>query len=335
MSVKTVLIPPILNWGFLKQLPQQIAEQFASHGYNVLFCNVNNNTGKHFKQKVMDNLTVYSDKDALLHEIKKYGIKVDIIYNTWAKNYSWTDFLKPNITIYHSCDIFDQWKVYEDMILKRADIVLCTSQYIKDIREKQHNNVHLVRNGVDKKLLTTTPNVLNEIGKYKGFKFAFVGALGKWVDVELISEVAKHYPTFFVGTEFGKLCPKNVIKLGTVPHDKLVDYYNCFDAFLLPFDVSSTIAEASCPIKLYEYMSSGKPIVSSSWLETEVFNTGDDKLIFTSKNNQEFISNVHKVASLSKSQKNKIKKRSIDVIKYHTWEHRFEQIEALINEVFS
>jgi glycosyltransferase involved in cell wall biosynthesis len=327
--MKTVLIPPIINWDFLKQLPQQMAEQFAKNGYKVYFCN------QHVKNndiiKVSDNLIVYNNYNMLLDEIHTKKLKIDILYNTWAKNYKWVDYVKPKVTIYHSCDSFDEWKSYEKSMLDKSDIVLCTSEYIYNLRKVQHNNVHLVRNAANETLLSSNYEDITFLNNIKEFKFGFVGAIGTWVSTYLMRKVADKYPTFFVGLEFGKKCPDNVINLGAKPFDELINYYNSFDAFILPFNTKSEITQAACPIKLYEYMCFGKPIVSTSWSETEVFNQ-NEKTIFTSKSDDEFLENIDYVANLKQEQLEQIKTKYKSIASVNTWLDRFKQIDELIKK---
>ena len=63
MRMKTVLIPPIVDWSFLRQLPQQIASQFARNGYKVYFCNFAKTDNK--IEEVEPNLFVYHNHDIL------------------------------------------------------------------------------------------------------------------------------------------------------------------------------------------------------------------------------------------------------------------------------
>lgn len=324
-----VIIPPVLDWGFLKQLPQQIAGQFAKNGYTVHFANVT--LGEEKIEEVEPNLFVYSNYNQLANLIYKKKLIADIVYTTWAKNHFWKELCNPKKFIYHSCDIFSAWETYEPKVLESADIVLCTSEYIYDVRSKQHNNVYLVRNGVNSDLLNGEHKIVEDVRKLDDFIVAFVGAIGEWVDTELIEKVANKYTTVFLGKEFGKKCPDNVINLGCVNHDELINYYNSVDAFLLPFDTSNEITLAACPIKLYEYMSTGKPIISTSWRETELFNQ-NESIVFTSNNKRQFLSNVDFAFKMNNNDAlksvNKAQMRML--VREHTWEKRFEQINDIL-----
>jgi teichuronic acid biosynthesis glycosyltransferase TuaH len=327
--LRTLFFPPVLTWSFLRQLPQQICSQFAKNGYKVYFCN--NTLGDNSINEVEPNVLVFNNYNYALEYIRKNKITIDVFLNTWAKNHDWVEKINAKVNVYFSCDSFDDWKPYEKSMLTKSDIVLCTSEFIKKIRENDHNNVHLVRNAGDSSLVNSEYKTIEEINKVPGFKFGFVGALGRWVSTYLIKKVADKYPTFLIGRDFGKPCPSNVINLGVVNHDQLIHYYNSLDAFLLPFNTKSEITLAANPVKLYEYMMIGKPIVSTSWDETEQFNQYE-KIVFTSKTDEEFMQNVDYVANMSKFDKDLLKEKCRIWMLSNRWEDRFQQIENIISD---
>lgn len=331
--MKTVFIPPIVNWGFLRQLPQQIASQFAKNGYRVMFCNERLVGADIKKVEVEKNLFVYPNYEYAKHEIDTLNIKIDILYNTAAKNYPYVDDLKPKYTIYHSCDSFEEWKPLENDILKRADIVLCTSDFIYDMRIKQHNNVHLVKNGCNE-------NIINKsYEKIENFKFikrpicVFSGACGVWVSTYLIRNVAKEYCTYFIGQSFGKKIPDNLTIIPTLEHSSMIEILKNMDIGLLPFNVKSEITQAANPIKLWEYLACGLPVVSTSWIETDREELKE--VVFTSKNDEEYIANVNKIVSMDETERLELKNKCLEVAKNNTWEKRFKTIDTEIKKFFN
>lgn len=324
--LKTVLIPPILDWGFLKQLPQQIATQFARNGYRVLFCN--NTHGAYKKVEVEKNLFVYHNSGQLVEDVKEGKEKIDILYNTWARNNKWVKFAKPKYTIYHSCDVFDEWKSYEKDMIDQSDLILCTSKYIYDIRKHQHKNVHLVRNACSSEFIDVEHKVPDDMKFIKEPIFLFAGAVGKWVSTYLIKKIANDYATVFVGKEFGKPIASNVINLGTKTHDDLLNYYASSDVGLIPFNVNSEITLAANPIKVWEYLSCGLPVLATSWDEMEIEEFKD--VVFTAKTHDEYVDLAHDLAKIDSNKRNEISKKAIEIAKNNTWEKRFEYINSLL-----
>lgn len=54
----------------------------------------------------------------------------------------------------------------------------------------------------------------------------------------------------------------NITYLGHLPHSELVAHLQTFSVCLIPFKINS-ITLATNPVKMYEYLATGKPIVSS------------------------------------------------------------------------
>jgi len=327
--LRTLFFPPVLRFGHLKQLPENICQQFARNGYQVYFCN--NTLGENTFEEVERNLFVFHNYEYALEYVKNKNIKIDVMLTTWAKHYDWVDKIKPKLTIYYSCDSFNEWKPYEKLMLDKSDMVLCTAEKLQQMRKEEHNNVHLVRNATDSSLFNKDYKVINEIANLPGFKFAFVGAIGSWTSTYLMRKVAKKYPVFLVGQEFGKKCPDNVINLGLKKHEELINYYHSFDAFLLPFNTKLEVVQCACPVKLYEYMTIGKPIISTSWAETELFNNYQ-KIVFTSNSDEEFMENVDYVANMNQEEKDILKEKSRMFMMTNRWEDRYKQIKNIIND---
>jgi len=97
----------------------------------------------------------------------------------------------------------------------------------------------------------------------------FVGGLSQWVDLELIAALAKARPewTFAlvgpVGTSVEALADlSNVQLLGPRPYVEVPAYLAGMDVGLIPFRHEPVTHHAD-PIKVYEYLAAGLPIVGT------------------------------------------------------------------------
>lgn len=116
-----------------------------------------------------------------------------------------------------------------------------------------------------------------ELGLPAGRIAVYVGHLYKWKGVDIVIETAKNSKNknivfVFVGGTDGDLARyrsetkdiKNILFLGRRPHQEIPALVKSADALLLP-NIPATKESAlyTSPIKMFEYMASGTPIVAS------------------------------------------------------------------------
>jgi hypothetical protein len=160
----------------------------------------------------------------------------------------------------------------------------------------------------------------------------FIGSLFWWVDFDLIEYCLQKFPetTFlFVGPyreEAMRLFKyKNIIFLGPKPYSLVPYYIKIFDVCLIPFK-QDEVAFNSDPIKIYEYLALGKPIVST-FLGTSDKNISE--FVYFAKNKEDFVKNIEK--ALKENDQALAEKRREYVFQNHTWEKRAETIINILN----
>lgn len=319
---KTILYPPTIDWEFMFQRPQQIMRQFARHGWRVIYCNKTQEKGAELRE-VEPNLFVCRD---LLKYIHEYGNKIDVFYTTWAKCCSLVSAFESKVVVYDRVDYFKEWSIYEEFMIKNADVVFCTSQNLLEFTN--HHNVHLVRNACDFEHFNTTKEVVSLENQKKPI-LGFIGALGAWVDKEVLNYLADNYTLLIVGERFGIDAPKNSIFIGYKPYKELPSYYNSIDIGIIPFDITSMVAQCANPIKMYEYLASGKPVLASETIETSLF-PGN---VYTYGHiPYRYLDNIIKEILEGENATSKLER--MQIAKENTWENRFKIIEREINRVW-
>ena len=140
----------------------------------------------------------------------------------------------------------------------------------------------------------------------------------------IIQSLFKDSFTFvIIGHTFGADIRKlqkfsNVHFLGERPYSELPKYLHDFDVCLIPFKITQLI-ESTHPVKLYEYLASGKPVVATKM--TELLSVAD--LCYLSEDKEDFL----KKLDLAVNEKDDaIRKKRIKFASENTWENRFETL---------
>jgi glycosyltransferase involved in cell wall biosynthesis len=106
----------------------------------------------------------------------------------------------------------------------------------------------------------------------------YVGAMDEWFDFEAVNAMAAALPDVsFVLIGPPELAKRrlatraNLRLLGPRPYEQLPRYLHNADVGLIPFDVAGhpLVVNTVHPLKLYEYLACGLPVVASSWPEIQ------------------------------------------------------------------
>lgn len=189
--------------------------------------------------------------------------------------------------VYYCTDDFTQFEglsperitATENELLDRADVVFTTSETLLADKRRRRSDVVLARHGVDFSLFASAwrrrlerPADLPDSGKPI---FGFFGLIHHWIDVDLLAAVAHlrpHYDFVFIGESKVNVAAleasPNAFLLGRKRHDELPAYCATFEAGLMPFRYDE-MAPSINPIKMYEYLAAGLPVVSTPLPEAE------------------------------------------------------------------
>jgi len=169
----------------------------------------------------------------------------------------------------------------EDELLDRADLVVTTSDALLDAKRARRPDAVLIRHGVNyEHFAAAWRSFLPEPADLAGIpkpRLGFFGLIHHWVDCDLLAETAAMRPQYsfvLIGDcrkDAGRLrSMPNVFLPGRRPYEMLPAYCAAFEAGLLPF-VQNEMVRSINPIKMYEYLAAGLPIVSTPLPEAERF----------------------------------------------------------------
>lgn len=222
----------------------------------------------------------------------------------------------------------------ENNLLRIADCVITCSHSLADKKRSYNPNTYYVPHGVDwnhfrssldEKL--TEPEDIKTIGRPIIGYYGFISE--DWIDFNLLDYIASSHSDWSVvligKTNLDlkkKVQRKNIYYLGMKRFEKLPAYNKFFNAAIIPFKISELTVNSN-PLKLYEYLSSGRPVVSVNI--PELLNYSG--LIQIARSKEEFIEKIE--GALLDDSKEKCFLRS-DSMRNETWDNRIETISAII-----
>lgn len=218
---------------------------------------------------------------------------------------------------------------------ERIFVVSTASVLHQEVASRRSSRFSLITNGVDFDHfhLKKRPDLPVEMKAVQDFEYVlgYYGAFASWVDFELIIQLAERFPyacIVLIGADYdGTLSKyqaaftslKNVIIFGPIPYEVLPYYSAHFDVGLIPFR-QNEITMATNPIKAFEYMASGMPIVSTDLPECRKYLS-----IETATNHQDFLEKTDRILrrgeieraksiAFQEARENSWRQKSIDIL---------------------
>ncbi len=210
------------------------------------------------------------------------GFMAPVVVVGWPLAGAWAGQFGESTLIYDCMDDFPAFPqprhrqrllaASEAALAGRAALLLATSERLAAKWRPRHPNVRLLPNGVPDAFLAAASVALEpgDLAALSRPRLLYVGAIDRWLDEALLVRLARAHPEWSlvlvgpVTAPLGALRPlPNVHLLGPRPHESLPGYLAASDVCLIPFTVSP-LTMAVNPVKLYEYLAAGAPVVSTA-----------------------------------------------------------------------
>jgi glycosyltransferase involved in cell wall biosynthesis len=241
-------------------------------------------------------------------------------------------------SVYYCVDDFSQWSGYDhdlvremnDALLKKADIILATSDYLLDQIRQSGKPVSLLTHGVDIDHFSLIPEREHPVlAAIKSPRIGFFGVVDDRIDQALIYTVARARPgvTFvFAGPVLDM--PQqlrdlpNVRFIGTIAYAHMPFLVAGLSALILPYKIDDSTA-AIAPLKLKEYIATGRPIIATPMAEVVPFK----EHVVCHADSDGWIKAVD--AALQKPM-DKGQQRIPEWLKTQSWDHKAQQMLTLM-----
>lgn len=346
----------------LFQRPQHLARYLSQNGVLVLYGMHSSEykSGNYPIYKLESNLYMVDLDNPIVFRIIEQKVKninttkYFHVYSTNA-NYSFANLTKLSKYFNILYEYIDSIKLSKDIqirhrhekILKMNDIkvVVTAKELFDEVSRFSHCSYIKISNGVDYNHWNNYKHkpisILEKIHKDEKIVIGYYGALTKdWFDFQLIEKLVKlnslHIvligPLNYMGPSnessneyYKKLkTQRNVTLLDAVSYEDLPNYAKYFDIAIIPFLVNE-ITEATSPVKLFEYMASGKPIITTNLPECKQYS-----VVKVTTTHEEFIKEIIKLRDnpVDSTFINELKNES----KRNTWSQKAVQMKNFMLE---
>jgi GT2 family glycosyltransferase len=353
----------IIDWEDRWQRPQQIASKFADNGHRVFYVRMSAFLapgGKPYEitalrdnvwavelatrmhpriyERPIDAPIVTALADSLSRLRSQHDIALAVALVQLPTWHPVAEAVRDEFGWRIVYDCMDDWHDFpgvaelvigeEQSLVRSADLVTVSAQGLFEKWANANDNVVLARNATDFKRFATGITSDEPDGLAPPV-LGYFGAIAEWFDVELVSWLAQKRPEYTfvliggvsVDVKLLKRC-SNVQMLGHRPYDEIPAHLARFDVCLIPFRVNKTTAAAD-QVKFYEYISQGKPIVSTWLPELEFYR----EHLYMAENREEFLEALdHAVVEDDPL----LRQQRVALARANDWQSRYDAIEGAI-----
>jgi glycosyltransferase involved in cell wall biosynthesis len=269
-----VYLPTWAHWDVMRQRPQFILEAFAEAGHPVFFVDPS-------EPEPRDAGAV-----RIVQTLAGTPSRGVILYTHFAPVRSMFDGFDDPVIVYDILDdlsIFDadeqgvpeprRVRSHHPLVMAEADVVIASAPALIDRHSTERSDIIYVENGVDPERFGSPVALPPDAIPFARPLIGYHGMISRWFDFDLVRSVAEHHPEWSI-VLVGPIDPsvksrvvrlnelENIHLLGPKDSDEIAAYVQAFDVGLVPFVVDEMTVAVS-PLKMYEYLAAGVPVVAT------------------------------------------------------------------------
>lgn len=347
-----IVFPGVVDWNIpLYQRPQHIALNLAKEGFLYFYCTHNYRYDAITGFQRLDDSCYLTNQYHLLTKLEQckiyhlYSTDMRLLVDSLIDQalergdlilYEYVDELHPDISGNIPTEVFNR---HRRLLKDERVIVVATAEKLyQEVLQYRTKNCALVTNGVDYEHFRRTfkleevPEEIKPIVLRGKPIIGYFGALAKWFDYELIVKLAQSRPDYevlLIGWNYDNSVNNycldrfsNIHVIGPIPYSDLPRYAYWFTVSTIPFLINE-VTESTSPIKLFEYMALGRPIVTTDMPECRKYRS-----VIIGKDHDDFIRKVDLALSL---QNDETYLKILDVeAQENTWQSKAREIARLL-----
>ncbi len=221
----------------------------------------------------------------VLNAAEDWGFHDPILLTTQPLAADYLGKLKESLIVYYCVDDFIFWpgmnqpelvKSMEDALMQKSDLIFAVSDSLCTSRTNGKEATKLLTHGVDIPHFAKASQQQERpqnLERLTGPIIGFYGLIDQRFDKALVEEVLKAKPEWHVVcigksiVDLSTLCTyDNFHWIDAVPYESLPAYASYFDVACIPYVINEHTHTIN-PLKLKEYMATGKPIVTTPMRE--------------------------------------------------------------------
>jgi len=162
----------------------------------------------------------------------------------------------------------------------------------------------------------------------------FFGSLADWIDVELLEFLGRQRPSWtflmigHVSTDVASLkALPNFVFVGPQPYETLPGWAKAFDVAIMPYRRNRQVRNAN-PLKLREYLATGKPVVSVSTEEVERFAA----VLYVADTRGDFLAALERAIHEDSVERSAARREAVAAM---SWDARVSEIAEVVNKALT
>jgi glycosyltransferase involved in cell wall biosynthesis len=227
-------------------------------------------------------------RHALAAAKEKFALDRPVIVTTLPNAVDALGVIGERRVVYYCVDDFTLWpgvdaiaaRTMEEELLARADVVITTSEALRRSRTRGSNVPHSLPHGVDVDHLATASDPATD--PWPGIRngrpvLGYLGLIDERTDASLVAQIARSRPDWDIALvgpvdRVPDLLRRvsNIRLVPAVRYEQVPRVLAAFDVAILPY-ARNELTRAINPLKLREYLASGRPVVATPLPEVAAY----------------------------------------------------------------